>query len=149
MVMVWLPAFRWNGQRPFCLRLYSPPEEQVRLTFQPLKPSRDPNHDPAWEEWHCYLVPLSIGIRDYELLLKDPFAGMYPTRDPIDGTSEPAFDPRSSNWLGAEDWRKAIGAIRAGMEKAPRKRRKFYDTFLRWLEAALEHTDIIVVEGNQ
>ncbi len=150
MITVWLPEHRWEEQRPFVLRLYSPVEERVRLTFQPLKPSPDqsPGRDPRWEDWHCHLIPLAVGFRDYELLLKEHFAGLYPTRDPIDGTPEATFDPCSPNWLGAEDWQKLIAAVKSELGTVSKKRRRFYDTFLRWLEAALEHTDIIVVEGN-
>ena len=148
MVSVWLEN-SGEGQRPFSLRLYSPREERVRLLFQPLRPSGCPDWDPQWEDWHSYLFPLAVGYRDYEALLKEYFLVMYPTKDPVDGSPETAFDPCSPNWLGRENWEKLAAILHRDLERVPRKRRNFYDAFLRWLEAALQHTDIIVTEGNQ
>ncbi len=147
MVSVWLEK-DGEEQKPFSVRLYSPPEERVRLVFQPLRPSDRPHRDPQWEDWHSYLVPLAAGYRDYEVLLKEYFLVMYPATDPMDGSPVPAFDPCSPNWVGKGDWEKVIALLRQDLERVPRKRRNFYDAFLRWLEAALTHTDIIVVEGN-
>lgn len=148
MVSVWLPEGGGEEQRPFTIKLYSPPEERVRLTFQPLRSAEGRGRDPRWEDWHCYLFPLAVGFRDYEVLLKEYFLVMYPTADTVDGTPEAAFDPCSPNWLGKGDWEKLTEILRRDLERVPRKRRRFYDAFLRWLEAALEHTDIIVAEGN-
>ncbi|MCI8653355.1 MAG: BdrN protein [Angelakisella sp.] len=146
--MIWLPEDCGAEQLPFALKLYSPPEERVRLVFQPLRPSHSPEQDPRWEDWHSYLLPLKVGFRDYQVMLQEYFLVMYPTKDAISGTPETVFDPCSPNWLGRADWEKLMELLKRDLGRVTRKRRRFYDTFLRWLEGALQHTDIIVVEGN-
>ena len=49
--------------------------------------------------------------QDYEILLKDYFDKMYPTKDAFDGTFEPCFDTCFYNWLGTDDWMKVISEI--------------------------------------
>ncbi len=148
-VEIWLPLERWKDQRCFRLRYKVEPEPRPFLTLQPVKVSPDPEWDPRWEEWHCYLIPLTIDIQDYQQLLAGYFDRVFPTKDPIDGWPMDSLDLCSPNWLGEEDWRTILTAIRGEMGEASRRKRKFYDTFLRWLEAALTHTSIIVAEGNQ
>lgn len=145
---IWLPLEKWDQQRPFRLWLYSGQWFQTGITLQPVRISRDPDWNPRWEEWHCYLFPLSVGTRDYQQMLAGYFSQIYPTRDAFDGTPEQRFDPCGPNWLGAEDWEKMAQAIRGDMDGMSAKRRRFYDAFLRWLEAALRHTSIIVAEGD-
>lgn len=57
-------------QKELELRLYAPESEVIRLTFNPLKISDEPNWNPQWEEWTCYATPLVIYKQDYEIMLK-------------------------------------------------------------------------------
>ena len=147
--MVWLPLEHWQEQRTFWIGLKSREPKRCRLRFQPLCISGEPDWNPRWEEWHCYLFPLAMGIEDYQLLLADYFARIYPTQDAFSGTPEEGLDPCGPNWLGSGDWEKLILLLREELGRCTKKRARFYEAFLRWLEAALTHTDIIVVEGNQ
>lgn len=133
----------------FWLGLSRPAPQPVRLILQPLLPTRETEGDPRWEEWHCYLFPLAVGMGDYQRLLAGCFACAYPTRDAIDGAPAAALDPCSPNWLAAGDWERITAAVRREMAGASRKKARFYDRFLRWTEAALTHTDIIIADGNQ
>ena len=99
--MVWLPLERWKEQRTFWIGLKSREPKRCRLRFQPLCISGEPDWNPRWEEWHCYLFPLAMGIEDYQLLLADYFARIYPTQDAFSGTPEEGLDPCGPNWLGA------------------------------------------------
>lgn len=148
--MIWLPLNARDRQRYVELRLYSPENEKIHITFNPLKMSAEPDWDPQWEEWNCYAEPLRIFLEDYNILLKDHFAVMYPTVDAFDKTPESAFDVTSFNWLGRADWQKVISAIEGNIAAGALtdERAAFYSTFLDWLKQALEHTEIIVAEGN-
>lgn len=140
-----------NGekQNEIELRLYAPELEMIRLTFNPLKMSEEPNWNPQWEEWTCYATPLVIYKQDYEILLKDYFDKMYPTKDAFDGTPELCFDICFYNWLGTDDWMKVISEIENDLDSFQPDRKQFYIRFLSWIKEALKHTAIIVVEGNQ
>jgi len=147
---VWLPIERWEEQTFFRLRYRTAMSgPRPLLTFQPVRLSGDPEWNPRWEEWHCYLFPLTIDIADHQRLLAGYFDRIFPTKDAFDGRPLPALDLCSCSWLGTEDWEALISAVRTGMGETSRRKKKFYDAFLRWLEAALTHTSIIVVEGNQ
>ncbi len=52
-------------QKELELRLYAPESEVIRLTFNPLKMSDEPNWNPQWEEWTCYATSLVIYKQDY------------------------------------------------------------------------------------
>lgn len=140
-----------NGekQKEIELRLYAPESEMIQLIFNPLKMSDEPNWNPQFEEWTCYTTPLMIYKQDYEILLKDYFDKMYPTKDAFDGTPEPCFDICFHNWLGTDDWMKVISEIQNDLDGFQSDRKQFYIGFLGWLKEALKHTTIIVVEGNQ
>lgn len=148
-IEIWLPLERWKDQQFFRLRYKTEPEPRPFLTLQPVKVSPEPDWAPRWEEWHCYLFPMTIDIPDYRKLLAGYFDRVFPTKDAFDGCPLDALDLCSPNWLGEADWRTIIAAVRGDMGTVSRRGRKFYDTFLRWLEAALTHTNIIVAEGNQ
>lgn len=87
--------------------------------------------------------------QDYEILLKDYFDKMYPTKDAFDGTFEPCFDTCFYNWLGTDDWMKVISEIQNDLDSFQPDRKQFYIRFLSWIKEALKYTAIIVVEGNQ
>ncbi len=50
--------------------------------------------------------------------------------------------------LGTDDWKKVITEIEKDLGGFPTDRKTFYTDFLNWLKEALQHTTIIVVEGN-
>lgn len=147
--MEWLPIDRYEEQKYLELRRYSDLSEVIRLTFNPIEIIDDPDWNPQWEEWHRYPTPLVIYKQDYEILLKDYFSKMYPTKDAFDGTPEPCFDICFYNWLGESDWQIVISEIEKDLNSMPADRKQFYTAFLDWLKEALRHTTIIVVEGNQ
>lgn len=121
----------------------------VCLTFNPLKISNEPDWNPQWEEWHLYPTPLRVYKQDYEILLKEYFDKMYPTKDAFDGTTELYFDVCYYNWLGLNDWQVVISEIEKDFNSVHCDRKQFYSFFLNWIKKALRHTNIIVVEGNQ
>lgn len=144
---------RWienaNERRPVTLRLYDKSEDNAPcLTFNPLKISDKPDWNPLPEEWNCCSEPLIFYFEDYKRLLKGYFELMFPTKDAFDGTPEPVFDELYWNWLGAEDWNKALSAIRSDMPKYSPEERGFYGAFLKWFKEALELSNIIICESN-
>lgn len=145
--MIWLDPSEHSEQEYIELRLYAPYYEKIVLDFNPLKMSYEPDWDPAGDDWHCYASPLRIYQQDYELLL-DYFNNIFPTKDALDGTIEPVFDVCSIYWIGKEDWLKMISEIEQDMESFPCDKKSFFTGFIEWLEEALSHTSIIVVEGN-
>lgn len=131
------------------LRLYELSDGNLpALTFNPLKISDVPDWNPMPEEWSCCSEPLVIYFEDYRCLLKSYFALMFPTKDAFDGTPEPFFDELYWNWLGAEDWDKALSAIRRDLPTFSDEERGFYETFLKWFDEALALSSIIICESN-
>lgn len=138
-----------DEQQPVVLRLYdNSPENSPCLTFNPLKLSSEPDWNPMPEEWHCCSEPLRVYFEDYKRLLKGYFALMFPTKDAFDGTPEPVFDELYWNWLSAEDWGKALAAIRSGLPKFSPEEREFYEAFLKWFDEALELSSIVICESS-
>lgn len=146
--MEWLSMHQVHAQKQMHLRLYAKPSEVICLTFQPLKMEGIPDWNPQWEEWHCYPAPLVVYLSDYETLLKKYFDKMYPTKDAFDGTAQTHFDLCFDNWLGTNDWNLVILAIENDLAQYESDEKHFYQSFLHWLKEALQHTKIIVVEGN-
>lgn len=145
--MKWLENI--NERKFVTLRLYDNSEGNVPcLTFNPLKISNAPNWNPSPEEWNCCSEPLIVYFEDYNRLLKSYFALMFPTKDAFDGTPEPVFDELYWNWLSADDWIKALSAIRHDLTKFSVKEREFYEAFLKWFDEALKLSNIIICESN-
>ncbi len=131
------------------LRLYELSDGNLpALTFNPLKISDAPDWNPMPEEWSCCSEPLVIYFEDYRRLLKSYFALMFPTKDAFDGTPEPVFDELYWNWLSAEDWDKALLAIRRDLPTFSNEERGFYEAFLKWFDEALALSRIIICESN-
>lgn len=136
-------------RKPAVLRLYdNSPENSPCLTFNPLKISDALDWNPMPDEWNCCSEPLIVYFEDYKRLLKSYFALMFPTKDAFDGTPEPVFDELYWNWLGIEDWNKALLAIRHDLPGFSDDERAFYEKFLRWFENAMELSNIIIAESN-
>ena len=144
--LVWLTDI--SNREYVRLRVFADKSEKTVITFEPLKINDAPDWDPQWEEWNCYYAPLMIPLSDFKRLLSGYFDKIYPTRDAIDGTPEKYFDVCSPDWIGEKDWRIIIGAVQADLNSFSGIERKFYGDFLDWLDEALEHTSIIVAEGN-
>lgn len=145
--MVWLNPNDYELQKYMELRLNAPKGEKIFLEFHPLKISNVPDWNPVWEEWHCYSAPLRIYQQDYELLL-DYFNKIYPIKDAFNGTLEQAFDVCFSNWIGKNDWFRMVDEIEQDLNHVSNGKRTFFMDFIAWIEKALKHTSIIVVEGN-
>lgn len=145
--MIWLKPSEYRKQEYITLRLYAPPREKIKLDFNPLKLSNEPNWNPAWEEWHCYHTPLCIYKQDYELLI-DYFNRIYPIRDAFDGTLESFFDVTNDNWIGKDDWFRVISGMEQDLDSISDDKKTFFTDFLEWVKEALNYTSIIVVEGN-
>ncbi len=145
--MTWLQTSDYKKQQYIELRLYAPNDEKILLNFNPLKISTESDWNPTWEEWHCYATPLRIYEQDYNLLI-DYFNNIYPTKDALTGTLVPAFDVCFDNWIGKDDWLKIISEIEKNLQKASEDKKLFFIAFLEWVKEALNHTSIIVVEGN-
>ena len=145
--MVWLNPNDYQKQEYVELRLIAPKNEKICLVFNPLRMSCEPDWNPMWEEWHCYISPLRIYNQDYELLL-GYFNKIYPIKDAFNGTLEPVFDVCFDNWIGKSDWFRIIDEIEQDLNRVDNDKRVFLTDFLIWIKKALEHTSIIVVEGN-
>lgn len=145
--MTWFKPSDYKNQKYIELRLYAPKSEKILLDFNPLKLSDEPEWNPTWEDWHCYAAPLRIYRQDYELLL-DYFNKIYPVKDPFNGALQPAFDVCFDNWIGKDDWLKIIFEIERDFENTSDDKKHFFTSFLEWLREALNHTSVIVVEGN-
>lgn len=146
--MIWLEPKEFSKQKYTVLRLLAPRNEKILLDFNPLRISDEPNWNPKWEEWHCYATPLTIYKQDYELLL-GYFNKIYPIKDAFSGESEPVFDVCFDNWIGKDDWNRIISVIEQDFESVSEDKKPFITAFLDWVKEALNHTSIIVVEGNQ
>lgn len=146
--IIWLNPNEYEKQEYKELRLYAPKSEKILLDFNPLKISDDYDWDPKWEEWHCYYRPLRIYKQDYELLL-DYFYKVLPTRHTSDGKPNPIFDVCFTNFIEKEDWDKLIYEIEQDFDNINDDDKKFFEKFIEWVQEALKHTSVIIVEGNQ
>ena len=145
--MVWLNSSANEKQKYLELRLNAPKGERILLDFNPLKTSDIPNWEAKWKDWHCYNNPLRIYLQDYEILLPY-FKKIYPFVDASDGTLRQELDLCFDNWIEKNDWLKIINEIENNLEHVSDSEKKFLGDFIEWLEEALKHTTIIVVEGN-
>ena len=145
--MIWLNPDDYKCQEYVELRLNAPQTEKICLEFNPLRMSCNPDWNPAWEEWHCYASPLRIYKQDYEPLLRY-FNQIYPIKDAFDGTLEPVFDVCFYNWIGKSDWFRIMDEIERDLNHVNNDKKGFLTDFLAWVKKSLEHTSIIVVEGN-
>ena len=76
------------------------------------------------------------------------FNQIYPIKDAFDGTSEPVFDVCFYNWIGKSDWFKIMNEIERDLNHVNNDKKGFLTDFLAWVKKSLEHTSVIVVEGN-
>lgn len=100
-----------------------------------------------WEEWHCYASPLKIYKQDYEVLL-GYFNKIYPIQDAFDGALEPVFDVCFDNWIGKSDWHRIMDEIERDLNRVDSGQKRLLTDFLAWVKKALQHTSVMIAEGN-
>ena len=141
--MVWLNSVDYKNQEYMELRLNSPLYENIRLDFNPLKISDVSGHEPSWKDWHCYRKPLRVYSPDFDILVSY-FNKVYPIIDASDNLVRESFD----NWIKQDDWVKFINNIEADLINFSKLEQEFLNTGIAWIKEALQHTSVIVVEGN-
>ena len=141
----------WLGNNECCkqiyhtLRLYAPDNEKILLDFNPVRMSS--LYSPSWEDWHCYPAPLRIYRQDYEHLIVY-FNKIFPLKDAFSGETKSYLDICFDNWIEKNDWYALIKEIQKDIPLFTDDEIRFYSKFTEWLNEALDHTDVIVVEGN-
>jgi len=115
------------------------------MIFYPCKKGK--NNDP-YLDWDC-ANNLTISMKDFDLLLKEPFFSLYPIIDPDTNEEISKFDYTSFNEISYNYWFKFINTIKNELiPQATEQENTFYTEFLLWLEKALESSLIIVIDGS-
>ncbi|MBS6127470.1 MAG: hypothetical protein KH759_02300 [Veillonella sp.] len=100
-------------------------------------------HEPSWKDWHCYRKPLRVYSPDFDVLVSY-FNKVYSIIDASDNTERDCFD----NWIKRNDWIKIVHNIEVDLINYSKVEQDFLKTFIDWIKEALQHTSVIVVEGN-
>ena len=145
--MVWLNPVDYKKQEYMELRLNAPLGEHIRLDFNPLKISDVSDHEPSWKDWHCYRKSLRVYSPDFDILVSY-FNKAYPIIDASDNTERDSFDVCFDNWIKQDDWIKIIRNIEVDLINSSKVEQEFLKIFIAWIKEALQHTSVIVVEGN-
>ena len=145
--MVWLNSVDYKNQEYMELRLNAPLYENIRLDFNPLKISDVSSHEPSCKDWHCYRKPLRVYSPDFDILVSY-FNKAYPIIDASDNTERDSFDVCFDNWIKQDDWIKIIHNIEVDLINSSKVEQEFLKIFIAWIKEALQHTSVIVVEGN-
>ena len=145
--MVWLNSVDYKNQEYMELRLNAPLYENIRLDFNPLKISDVSSHEPSSKDWHCYRKPLRVYSPDFDILVSY-FNKAYPIIDASDNTERDSFDVCFDNWIKQDDWIKIIHNIEVDLINSSKVEQEFLKIFIAWIKEALQHTSVIVVEGN-
>ena len=145
--MVWLNPTDYKKQEYMELRLNAPLGEHIRLDFNPLKINDISNSSPSWKNWHCYRKPLRVYSPDFDILVSY-FNQVYPIIDTSDNTERDRFDVCFDNWIKQDYWIKIINNIEADLINFSKEEKEFLNTFIARITDALQHTSVIVVEGN-
>ena len=146
-IMVWLNSVDYKNQEYMELRLNAPLYENIRLDFNPLKISDVSGHEPNWKDWHCYRKPLRVYSPDFDILVSY-FNKAYPIIDASDNTQRDRFDVCFDNWIKKDYWIKIIHNIEVDLINFSKVEQEFLKIFIDWIKEALQHTSVIVVEGN-
>ena len=141
--MVWLNPADYKKQEYMELRLNAPLGEHIRLDFNPLKITDMSDSSSSWKDWHCYKKPLRVYSPDFDVLVSY-FNKVYPIIDISDNTERDGFDV----WIKQDDWIKIIRNIEVDLINFSKEEKEFLNTFIAWITDALQHTSVIVVEGN-
>ncbi|WP_187658818.1 BdrN protein [Veillonella parvula] len=145
--MVWLKPTDYKKQEYIELRLNALLGELIRLDFNPLKINDISNSSPSWKDWHCYRNPLRVYSPDFDILVSY-FNQVYPIIDASDNTESDRFDVCFDNWIKQDDWIKIIHNIEVDLINSSKEEQEFLNTFIDWIKEVLQHTSVIVVEGN-
>ena len=145
--MVWLNPRDYKKQEYIELRLNARLGEHIRLDFNPLKITDISDSSSSWKDWHCYRQPLRVYSPDFDVLVSY-FNKAYPVIDASDNTERDSFDVCFDNWIKLNDWMKIIDDIESNFEDFTPHEQQFLRQFLEWINIALQHTTVIVVEGN-
>lgn len=145
--MVWLNPVDFKKQEYMELRLNAPLGEHIRLDFNPLKITDMSDSSSSWKDWHCYRKPLRVYSPDFDILVSY-FNQVYPIIDASDNTKRDRFDVCFDNWIKQDDWIKIIHNIEVDLINFSKEEKEFLNTFIAWIKEALQHTSVIVVEGN-
>lgn len=141
-----LPPYSHEKQIDLTPRLYTQSGEKIHLTFLPLRP--DCGNAPQWEDWNCYRSILTIGWPDCERLLIPSLKQIFPVKDLTNGEIQEEFDLCFDNWIGKEDWERWMHLVQDSLSSLPEKESAFLLSVLEWIETALTHTSVIIVESN-
>ena len=85
--------------------------------------------------------------QDFDILVSY-FNEVYPIIDASDNTERDRFDVCFDNWIKQDYWIKIINNIEADLINFSKEEKEFLNTFIAWITDALQHTSVIVVEGN-
>ena len=99
------------------------------------------------KDWHYYRDPLRVYSPDFDILVSY-FNQVYPIIDTSDNTERDRFDVCFDNWIKQDYWIKIINNIEADLINFSKEEQEFLNTFIAWIKEALQHTSVIVVEGN-
>lgn len=145
--MVWLKPMDYKKQEYMELRLNARLGEHIRLDFNPLKTLEIADVSPSWKDWHCYREPLRVYSPDFDIIVSY-FNQVYPIIDASDNTERDRFDVCFDNWIKKDYWIKIIHNIEVDLINFSKEEKEFLNTFIAWITDALQHTSVIVVEGN-
>lgn len=126
-------------------RLYADQKEKICITFFPVKPTKS---SLEWEDWNCYRSILRIHWDDYQKLVSVYFDRIFPLKDPVSGEIQETFDPCFDNWIGKAEFEQWIKYIEEDLPQKRQQEQKFLKQIIEWVTCALEHTDVIMIEGN-
>ena len=101
-----------------------------------------------WEDWICYRSILRIYWDDYQKLVSVYFDRIFPLKDPVSGEIQETFDPCFDNWIGKAEFEQWIKYIEEDLPQKRQQEQKFLKQIIEWVTCALEHTDMIMTEGN-
>ena len=99
------------------------------------------------KDWHYYRDPLRVYSPDIDILVSY-FNQVYPIIDASDNTERDRFDVCFDNWIKKDYWIKIIHNIEVDLINLSKEEQEFLKTFIAWIKEALQHTSVIVVEGN-
>ena len=145
--MVWLKPRDYKKPEYMELRRNAPLGDHIRLDFNPLNINDISNSSSSWNDWHCYRKPLRVYSPDFDMLVSY-FNKAYPIIDASDNTERDSFDVCFDNWIKEDDWIKIIRNIEVNLINFSYVEQEFLKTFIAWIKEALQHTSVIVVEGN-
>lgn len=126
-------------------RLYADKKEKICITFLSVKLT---DRSLEWEDWNCYRSILQIYWEDFQKLVSIYFDRIFPLKDPVSGEIQEAFDPCFDNWIGKVEFEQWIKYIEEDLPQKRQQEQKFLKQIIEWVTCALEHTDVIMIEGN-